>query len=191
MPLTMMRCGALPAISAPSNSIEPAVGTSVPESMLKIVLLPEPFGPIRPRISPSSTWNETFATAVKPPKRLTSPLTSSTRARSLRRVRRGGRQFQHRLPLLLRLRPNDGDRIDVEKVVGVAADALLQLRIDAVAGAVPDQCREAQPELARLAQEQRDVRVVAGVEDHVRLAALQLGDERRQVGGGGRIALVE
>src|SRR5437763_2534596 len=107
MPRLMIRCGAVPAISAPSNSIEPAVGASVPESMLKIVLLPEPFGPIRPRISPSSTWNETLATAVKPPKRLTSPLTSSTRARSLRRVRRGGRQLQHRLALLLRLRPDD------------------------------------------------------------------------------------
>ena len=32
--------------------IDPADGGNVPESMLKIVLLPEPFGPIRPRISP-------------------------------------------------------------------------------------------------------------------------------------------
>ena len=52
MPRLMMRCGGAPAISRPWNRIEPAVGTSVPDSMLKIVLLPEPFGPIRPRISP-------------------------------------------------------------------------------------------------------------------------------------------
>src|SRR5947207_5429500 len=74
--------------------------------MLKIVLLPEPFGPIRPRISPLSSLNEMLLTAVKPPKRLTSPATSSTRA-LLRRVRRAGRQFQHRFALLLRLRPDD------------------------------------------------------------------------------------
>ncbi len=55
MPPLMMACGATPAISRPSKLIEPAVGTSVPDSMLKIVLLPEPFGPIRPRISPCST----------------------------------------------------------------------------------------------------------------------------------------
>src|SRR5580700_7472792 len=74
----MIRCGARPAISTPSKLIEPEVGTNVPESMLKIVLLPEPFGPIRPRISPCSTSNETLLTAVKPPKRFTSPFTVST-----------------------------------------------------------------------------------------------------------------
>ncbi len=73
-----MRCGGWPAISCPRKRIDPAVGAKVPESMLKIVLLPDPLGPIRPRISPSSTLNETLLTAVKPPKRLTSPLTSST-----------------------------------------------------------------------------------------------------------------
>ena len=52
MPRLMMRCGGRPAISLPSNWIDPAVGGNVPDSMLKIVLLPEPFGPIRPRISP-------------------------------------------------------------------------------------------------------------------------------------------
>ena len=78
MPRLMIRCGARPAISAPSNMIEPAVGGSVPDSMLKIVLLPEPFGPIRPRISPCSTRNDTLLTAVKPPKRFTNPLTVST-----------------------------------------------------------------------------------------------------------------
>ena len=68
----------MPAISRPWKVIEPAVGGNVPDSMLKIVLLPDPFGPIRPRISPCSTRNETLLTAVKPPKRLISPATSST-----------------------------------------------------------------------------------------------------------------
>jgi hypothetical protein len=43
-----------------------------------MVLLPEPLGPIRPRISPSSTSKDTALTAVKPPNRLVSPWTEST-----------------------------------------------------------------------------------------------------------------
>ena len=54
MPRLMILCGGRPDSSWPSNFIEPEVGANVPESMLKIVLLPEPFGPIRPRISPCS-----------------------------------------------------------------------------------------------------------------------------------------
>ena len=75
-----MRYGSSPPISRPSKRIEPAFGTRAPESTLKIVLLPEPLGPIRPRISPGSTRNETLLTAVKPPKRLVSPSTTSTAA---------------------------------------------------------------------------------------------------------------
>ena len=78
MPRLMMRCGASPEISVPSNCIDPADGANVPDSMLKIVLLPEPFGPIRPRISPCSTLNDTWLTAVKPPNRFTKPSTTST-----------------------------------------------------------------------------------------------------------------
>src|SRR5437763_3888304 len=111
MPLLMIRCGKSPAISAPSNRIEPAVGGSVPESRLKIVLLPEPLGPIRPRISPCSTLNDTLFTAVKPPNRFTSPLTSSTVPPSLLQpllVAVGGalRQGQHGLALRLALGPH-------------------------------------------------------------------------------------
>src|SRR5947209_5428933 len=82
----MMRCGATPEISTPSNRIDPADGTSVPDSMLKIVLLPEPFGPIRPRISPGSTANDTLLTAVKPPNRFTNPCTVSTSSYSAIRL---------------------------------------------------------------------------------------------------------
>src|SRR6202171_1969319 len=113
MPRLMIRCGASPAISAPANPIEPAVGSSVPESMLKIVLLPEPFGPIRPRISPCSTLNDTLLTAVKPPNRLTKPSTTSTTVPSvgsglvlLVAVSRARRQRQHGLALGLALRPH-------------------------------------------------------------------------------------
>jgi len=51
----------------------------------------------------------------------------------------------------------DRDRIGVEEVVDVAAQAFLQLLVDAVARAVADQGAELQSLLARLAQQQRDV----------------------------------
>src|SRR3954470_18369664 len=115
MPLLMIRCGGRPAISEPSNRIEPDVGASVPESILKIVLLPEPLGPIRPRISPWPTLNDTLLTAVKPPNRFTSPLTSSTVPLSSLRafallVAVGGAlwQRQHGLALRLALGPHHG-----------------------------------------------------------------------------------
>src|SRR5437588_9583945 len=109
----MIRCGAWPASSTPLNMIEPAVGSSVPDSMLKIVLLPEPLGPIRPRISPCSTRKDTLLTAVKPPKRFTNPSTVSTPEPPLTRLlallvaERGSlRQRQHGLALRLALRPH-------------------------------------------------------------------------------------
>ena len=67
----------MPAISRPSRRIEPPEGASAPAIRLKVVLLPEPFGPIRPRISPCASSNETSLTAVNPPKRLVSRLTES------------------------------------------------------------------------------------------------------------------
>src|SRR3972149_10950774 len=40
--------------------------------MWSVVVLPDPLGPMRPRISPFSTWKETPLTAASPPKFLTS-----------------------------------------------------------------------------------------------------------------------
>src|SRR4051794_23965865 len=112
MPLLMIRCGDSPAISTPSNRIDPAVADSVPDSRLKIVLFPDPFGPIRPRISPRSTLNDTLFTAVKPPNRFISPSTTSTappfpyQGRLFVAVGGAGRQRQHGLALRLTLRPH-------------------------------------------------------------------------------------
>src|SRR3972149_173016 len=69
--------GVRPAISSPRKRMEPAVRGRAPETQLNAVVLPEPFGPIRPRISPSRTSKETALRAVKPPKRLVRPLTVS------------------------------------------------------------------------------------------------------------------
>src|SRR5208282_4779767 len=82
-------------------------------------------------------------------------------------------------------------RIDVAEVVDVVVEGRAQLVELAVAGAVADQHLEAQSRLASLAQEKRDVRVVAGVEDDVGLRALELGHERGEVGGTRRISLLE
>src|SRR5829696_8012921 len=85
---------------------------------LKVVLFPEPFGPMRPRISPSSTSNDTSLTAVKPPNFLVRPDTASIAIDSFpRRVRpppkesaRVGvafRQRQHGVHRLDRSRPGN------------------------------------------------------------------------------------
>ena len=74
--------------------MEPAVGTYMPAMQLKIVLLPEPLGPMSPRISPSSTSNDTFETAVKPSNILVRPETArrATGRAGVESVRRiGGR----------------------------------------------------------------------------------------------------
>ena len=62
--------------------MEPAVGAYMPAMQLNVVLLPEPFGPMSPRISPSSTSNDTFDTAVKPSNILVRPETVRRGTRS-------------------------------------------------------------------------------------------------------------
>ena len=70
-----MASGVRPPISSPLNRTEPPEGASAPEMQLKAVVLPEPFGPMSPRISPSRTSNDTRLSAVKSPKRLVSCVT--------------------------------------------------------------------------------------------------------------------
>src|SRR5438046_10557549 len=53
--------------------MEPPVGTRAPEMQLNAVVLPEPFGPMSPRISPSRTSNDTSLRAMNPPNCLISP----------------------------------------------------------------------------------------------------------------------
>src|SRR5581483_7739656 len=104
MPACATRYAGSPPISALRKRTEPALGLSAPAIRLKVVLLPEPFGPIRPRISPSATSKETFLTARKPSKLLVSPSTSST---YLRGKSVPFRERQHRVGGLHGLRPGD------------------------------------------------------------------------------------
>src|SRR3954471_17880104 len=65
-------------MSWPSKTMRPASGRYTPLIRLNTVDLPAPLGPMRPRISPSSTLNVRWETASSPPKRLLSAVTSST-----------------------------------------------------------------------------------------------------------------
>src|SRR5690348_8740041 len=85
MPACATRYAGSPPISAPRKRTEPAVGLNAPAIRLNVVLLPEPFGPIRPRISPSATSKETLLTARKPSKLLVRPSTSSIGGQVLNR----------------------------------------------------------------------------------------------------------
>ncbi|CFN68840.1 Uncharacterised protein [Bordetella pertussis] len=55
----------------------PWPGASAPETMFSRVDLPAPLGPIRARISPRRTWNDTSSRACSPPNRIPTRWTSS------------------------------------------------------------------------------------------------------------------
>src|SRR5262245_4936347 len=69
-PRRQIRWGGRPFVRPPRNCISPESGTSAPLMRLNKVVLPDPFGPITPRISPASTVRLTFFTAATPPKLL-------------------------------------------------------------------------------------------------------------------------
>ena len=78
MPSRVRWCGGSAVISRPSKRMAPPLTGSTPETQLMSVVLPDPFGPMRPKRSPALTDKVTPFSAVKPPKRLTSPCTSSS-----------------------------------------------------------------------------------------------------------------
>ena len=55
IPARQMACGGNRVMSRASNSMLPAAALYSPVTTLKNVVLPEPFGPIKPRISPRMT----------------------------------------------------------------------------------------------------------------------------------------
>ena len=57
------------AMDLPSNRISPELGASVPLIRLTSVVLPAPFGPMTPRISPCCSVKQTSLTAISPAKR--------------------------------------------------------------------------------------------------------------------------
>src|SRR5437016_12371123 len=78
MPSAVMRWGARPTSSRRPSSkrIRPAVAGWRPVIRLKRVVFPEPLGPMRPTISPSSTRSARSCTARRPPKSFVRPSVS-------------------------------------------------------------------------------------------------------------------
>ncbi|EKD60196.1 MAG: hypothetical protein ACD_54C00895G0001 [uncultured bacterium] len=70
MPPASRRCAGSVVMSRPIRWIVPELTETDPASRSNIVVLPAPFGPIRPRISPRATASDMPSTAATPPKRL-------------------------------------------------------------------------------------------------------------------------
>ena len=68
MPMWLTSTVLFPSVETPSRRMEPRVGLYTLVSRLKIVVLPAPFGPIRPVISVRPMARLKSATAVRPPK---------------------------------------------------------------------------------------------------------------------------
>ena len=83
-PAAQIRCGGWPVISRPSKTMLPAAGRRKPLSALKSVVLPAPFGPMIPRISPVATRRLTPSSAFRPPNAIDTPDTSSSVAPMVR-----------------------------------------------------------------------------------------------------------
>src|SRR5436190_20303982 len=75
-----MVSGLAPVMSRPCQTTRPDVGTSNPANRLRSVVLPDPFGPRMPTISPALICSETPDTATRPPKRLVRASTSRNMA---------------------------------------------------------------------------------------------------------------
>ena len=69
-----------PMISSPWKWIDPESGGSSPVMRLRTVVLPEPFGPIRPVMPPDGTSKERSRTATRPPNALLKTLYAEHRA---------------------------------------------------------------------------------------------------------------
>src|SRR5436305_15322076 len=68
MPRRACSSGLARVTSTPSSAIRPSLRGVLPARQLKMVVLPAPFGPIRPMISPSSIVRSAPATARRLPK---------------------------------------------------------------------------------------------------------------------------
>ncbi len=68
-----MRCMSQPVMSVSPANTRPAVGFCNPVEQSNSVDLPDPFGPVRPQISPAGMARSTPATATMGPNRFSTP----------------------------------------------------------------------------------------------------------------------
>src|SRR5260221_14275283 len=150
MPGWTRRCGARPPIERSSSHTLPPSGAYRPEMTLMQVVLPEPLGPTRPRISPDFRSKLKPSSARKPPKRLTrfSTVRSGERGVSgdidpptAQQRDQSGRQEQHQ--------PHDEEAVDELEI-------LRRRDADAVVNAGGDDDAEQRPEDGRLTAEHRE-----------------------------------
>src|SRR5919201_881150 len=71
-------CAGRPPIGRPSSQISPELAGKTPETQFRKVVLPDPFGPIRPTTAPSRMHSVTPRNAWTPAKFLVTPTASST-----------------------------------------------------------------------------------------------------------------
>src|SRR5437667_225439 len=67
----------MPFASRPKSAIDPPSGRRWPDTQFSRVVLPAPFPPMRPTISPSPTRKETPSSTCRPPKEGETPSTTS------------------------------------------------------------------------------------------------------------------
>ena len=67
-------------MSSPANMTLPPAGVTNPVTVLKKVVLPDPFGPMSPRSSPVRISTSNPSSARTPPKRTDSPAATSSGA---------------------------------------------------------------------------------------------------------------
>src|SRR5258706_11446413 len=129
-PRCQMSRGLRPISSLPSSWIEPASARSWPLTILKVVDLPAPFGPISASSSPAATSKLTPSTARLPPNDLPRSVTFNSAM---------GSTFHHGAAPLVALAHEAGDALREHQhqheddaaeqrapVVGVARDCVLQ-----------------------------------------------------------------
>ena len=73
MPSRQIWAAVICVIDPPRNRISPAVGRVNPVTTLKTVVLPAPFGPMMPRVSPDTQAMSTSSRARRPPKDFDNP----------------------------------------------------------------------------------------------------------------------
>ena len=74
-PRAAIRFGLRPVIDRSSRNTSPASGGFMPQTTLRSVVLPAPFGPMIPVISPSGKSTSTESRALTPPNAIETPRT--------------------------------------------------------------------------------------------------------------------
>src|SRR5579883_2391464 len=148
-PSPAIRCAGSRSRRRPSNTMLPRSGRSTPEMRLSTVVLPAPFGPIRPCTLPCSTPNDTSSAARTPPNVRVTRSSASNTERS--------REPEARPHALEQRHEPAGQEEDHEQKDNAAHKLAVGARLNAELGEVTQRFRERgeQRRAEHRAQEQR------------------------------------